>query len=93
MRLKKMLMAAMLAACTVFTGCGGGGDQPASEAPKDDAANAILEKMIKLECKSVERAAEQKLDFATTVAKSKPKTRRRLIQAHDLFMDLESNNI
>ena len=57
------------------------------------AANAILEKMIKLECKSVERAAEQKLDFATTVAKSKPKTRRRLIQAHDLFMDLESNNI
>ncbi len=42
MKLKKMLMAAMLAACTVFTGCGGGGDQPASEAPKDDGAKKIV---------------------------------------------------
>lgn len=43
MRLKKMLMAAMLAACTIFAGCGGGGDQPAADAPKgDDASKAIV---------------------------------------------------
>ena len=42
MRLKKMLMAAMLAACTIFTGCGGGGDQPAADAPKDDASKKIV---------------------------------------------------
>ncbi len=42
MKLKKMLMAAMLAACTLLTGCGGGGDQPASEAPKDDAKGKAI---------------------------------------------------
>ncbi|MBR1580035.1 MAG: DNA polymerase III subunit gamma/tau [Selenomonadaceae bacterium] len=55
------------------------------------ATNALLEKMIKLECKSIEGAVEKKSDFATAVAKSKPKTRRRLVQAHDLFEDLTSN--
>lgn len=41
MKLKKMLMAAMLAACTLITGCGGG-DQPASDASKDEAAKKIV---------------------------------------------------
>lgn len=49
------------------------------------AANALLEKNIKVESKSIEAPVEQKNDFAAKVARSKPKTRRRLMQTNDLF--------
>ena len=56
------------------------------------AASALLEKFVKVESKSIEAPVAHKQDFATTVARSKPKTRRRLVQAHDLFGDFEVNN-
>ena len=49
------------------------------------AANALLERNIKIESKSIEAPADRKNDFAATVARSKPKTRRRLLQTNDLF--------
>lgn len=49
------------------------------------ATNALLEKVIKFESKSIEMPVERKNDFAATVAKSKPKVRRRLLQTNDLF--------
>ena len=49
------------------------------------AASALLEKFIKLESNSIEAPVDNKRDLPTTIAKSKPKVRRRLLQANDLF--------